>query len=397
MIDEKEVREILRAIGELTAKLLAMLSDSETSSEEPQKTSGTDGSVIYLPWVKPQSEADVNQTGLDFSKKEMEEMPYLKNGRYRITSDGLHQIRYRRDGYNVQFTSKSKKEVEQKFREWAKSVKDESNRSLRKTAKNFAEFAQEWFEKVKRPSVEPNTYDGLLRSYQLHILPQFGEMQLKAISTMKLQEFFGKFLEAGHGRLLETLRDLLGGIFRSALGEGLIKSNPMTYIKLPQHERKKGVALSRQEISDFVEACRGNPLQSVFMLFLYTGIRRNELHGMEIHGGFVSVLNGKKRRGQPKTRRKIPIADGLVAYLPAAAALADTANDHLTRIFKKLCPNHSLKDLRHTFISRCLECKIQKELVDVWTDHVDKSDMTTAVYTHFSEEYQLEQMRLFTL
>ena len=110
-----------------------------------------------------------------------------------------------------------------------------------------------------------------------------------------------------------------------------------------------------------------------------------------------AAWNGKTRRGQPKTRRSIPIAKGLMPYLGTAITLLETKNDLLTRTFKKICPDHTLKDLRHTFISRCLECKIQKELVDLWTDHVDKTDMTTAVYAHFSAEYQIEQMSLFCL
>ena len=127
-------------------------------------------------------------------------------------------------------------------------------------------------------------------------------------------------------------------------------------------------------------------------MYLYTGIRRGELHSLQIEGDFISVICGKCRKGHKKRRRKIPIAPELRAVLPLSEEDLAVENDVLTGNFKKLCPAHHLNDLRHTFISRCQECGIAKTLVDVWTDHTDKKDMTAGVYTHFSQEYQLREM-----
>ena len=62
----------------------------------------------------------------------------------------------------------------------------------------------------------------------------------------------------------------------------------------------------------------------------------------------------------------------------------------ITEEFSALCPNHTLKDLRHTFTTRARECGIDNELVAVWTRH-SLGNITSSVYTHFSMEFQKEQ------
>ena len=66
--------------------------------------------------------------------------------------------------------------------------------------------------------------------------------------------------------------------------------------------------------------------------------------------------------------------------------------------FSQLCPNHTLKDLRHTFTTRARECGVDNELVAVWTGH-SLGNITSSVYTHFSIEFQKEQAQklLYTL
>ena len=62
----------------------------------------------------------------------------------------------------------------------------------------------------------------------------------------------------------------------------------------------------------------------------------------------------------------------------------------LSEEFRNFCPNHTLKDLRHTFTTRARECEIDNELVAVWTGH-SLGNITASVYTHFSIEFQQKQ------
>ena len=327
-----------------------------------------------------------------FTEEELKKMPKLKDGRTRITRDGLYQIRYRKEGYDKQFTSKRLQEVQAKFKEWVQSVNAEKAVKLPKKTQNFKEFAERYFDEVKRLNVAEVTYNLQYRNLQAYILPTLGELQIKNISPLKCQSVLNAILSEGKGRTAEDIKFLLGEIFRAAVGEKLAADNPMRYVKIPKHQRENGKALTLAEIAEFIEACKNSPYKRLFMLYLYTGIRRNELHSAKIDENFITVANGKCRTGQKQQYRKIPIAAGLRAYLPITSEELETANDVLSKTFKKLCPAHHLNDLRHTFTTRAQESGINKTLVDEWTAHNDKRDMTASVYTHFSDEFQIAEI-----
>lgn len=329
-----------------------------------------------------------------YSKEEIESMPRLKDGHFRITPDGYHQVRYRRDGYDIQFTSKDLKTVKKKFCEWAKSVRDERKAAqLPKKSQIFSDFAERYFASVKIANVEKCTYDTQHRALELHILPKIGNMTFRQITPLTCQEVLNGLLSEGKGRTAEMVKCILNEIMRAAVGEKIITESPMNFVKIPRHVRQNGTALTVEEVRRFAAACATSPYRKLFMLYLYTGIRRNELHSVRIEGGFVIVACGKRRKGQRQKYRKIPIAPALHPFLPLSESDLAVNNDVLTGNFKKLCPDHHLYDLRHTFTTRCQECGIAKPLVDLWTGHSDNRDMTASVYTHFSEEYQLREIK----
>lgn len=65
--------------------------------------------------------------------------------------------------------------------------------------------------------------------------------------------------------------------------------------------------------------------------------------------------------------------------------------DALTQAFKRLMPSHHLHELRHTFITRCQECGVAREIVSVWAGHAADNTQTSNVYTHFSREFMLNE------
>lgn len=232
-------------------------------------------------------------------------MPRLKNGKLRITPDGLYQIRYRREGFNVQFTAKTKKLAQERFKEWGQSVNEEKKEQMPHRQTLFGEFALKYFETVKKVNVGEETYDTLFRRFQLHVLPKLGNIPIKNITPMKCQELLNDVLAAGKGRTAEGLKILLKEILRAAMGERLIKQNPMEFVKIPKHQKKHGTALSREEVLAFIEKCETSHYRKQFILFLYKGIRRNELHSVTFDKNFVTVANGKCRKGEAQTYRKI--------------------------------------------------------------------------------------------
>lgn len=348
--------------------------------------------------MKNGSETNTRDEGLSYTQEEIEKMPKLKDGRFRITPDGYYQVRYRRGGYDIQFTSKNLKVVKEKFRAWVQSVNEAEKKACKAKPKKpqdvaFGDFAERYFAAVKCANVEAGTCKSQHRSMELHILPFLADKPLQQISPLDCQEVLNALLQEGKSRTAESIKFIMGEIFRAAIGEKIIKDNPMDFVRIPRHERETGEAIPLPEIRRFVVACERSPYRKQYMLYLWTGIRRNELHSVSIEGNFVVLACGKKRKGQRQKYRKIPIAPALRQFLPLSEAELSVDNDVLSKNFYKLCPGYTLNDLRHTFTTRAQECGISKTLVDVWTGHNNKRDMTASVYTHFSEEYQLMEIQ----
>ncbi len=258
------------------------------------------------------------------------------------------------------------------------------------------DFAQAWFETVKKPTVKPITYQSFIALANVHIYPYFNNRKIRDITAMQIQPLFTGLVAVGKTKAANTLRMLLCQIFRAAIGERIITNNPMDGVVVLKHHTKKGVALTYDEERAFLIELRKSKYLLTFTLMLFCGMRRDELKSARRSEHFITVKNGKKRLDEPESFRKIPITPMLQRYLRNVSEEEFTqaisySNDLLSREFKKFCPKHHLHELRHTFITRCQECGVPREVVSVWAGHASDNTMTSNVYTHFSNEFFISE------
>lgn len=260
----------------------------------------------------------------------------------------------------------------------------------------FLDFAEKWFVVVKKPTVKPNTYESFYASYTTHIKPYFRGKPIKAITPMEIQPLFTKLIKQKKSKTAQTIKVLLNQIFRSAVAERIIPQNPMDGVQVLKYQPKKGNALTLAEERDFLRSIQGSRYELAFAFLLFGGMRRGELHSVKVDGAFLLVLDGKIRVAQEPTIRKVPITPMLQRYLAGASkslikeALAYNV-EMLTRHFKVFCPSHHLHELRHTFITRCQECGVPREVVSVWAGHAADKTMTSTVYTHFADDFMISE------
>lgn len=111
-----------------------------------------------------------------------------------------------------------------------------------------------------------------------------------------------------------------------------------------------------------------------------------------IEDNTLTIKNGKLKAWQKNLFRTIPMSPMYQKTL-GKINTHDVINiDDVNKELKKYLPNHTLKDLRHTFTTRARECGVDNELVAIWTWH-SLSNITSSVYTHFSMEFQQEQAK----
>lgn len=314
------------------------------------------------------------------------------NDHTRIKPNGLYEIRCSIDKVPLSGAGKTPDIAAENFIKCIARSGSPKKQQKKIQPVYFNDFAENWYEVVKKPTVKPNTYKSYISLFNSRIKPFFKGKDIRHITAMQIQPLFTKL---GKEKLRKVTKDidlLLTQIFKSAIGERLIAVNPMDEVRVIRFQTQKGTALLIDEESAFLEAILLSPYRISFLLLLFCGMRRGELRSARIENGFIIVIDSKLRIGQLPTERKIPITPMFERYLGNISksefkAAISVTPDVLTRAFKKLCPSHHLHELRHTFITRAQECGVPREVVSVWAGHAADKTMTSTVYTHFSDEF----------
>lgn len=405
MLSEKELQDIEQAAFLLISVVERLRVHNEEANERRK--------AFRIVTETEQKEKNRHSKPLKFTKKEIETMPVqYKNlffsenavAHIRLRKDNFYEIRCQLGKKRITATSKSLETAKKKFiynlHQYA-GIAAQATEITTVPCVTFSEYALEWLETVKKPVVKENTYADYQNIFKVHLLPAFGHIPLNEIRRQDVQEFLNRIVDDGKHRAAQKIKQILHSIFEYAVVDEVIEKTPTQMIRLPIHESENGVALTLDEEYAFVNKCLSSETLSgkAFLFILYAGLRRSELASARVHGEWIEVQTAKVRKGKKEKLRKIPISPRLRKVLPNIEEdLPNFQNLYLNRLgrtFKEWLPTHHLHELRHTFITRAQECGIPREVVSVWAGHKADNTMTSNVYTHFSEDFQLECIKKF--
>ena len=333
-------------------------------------------------------------------------MPRLKDFKIRVKNNRYYEIRFRRYGYNVSFSSKNFEEAKRKAFDWLYTFEEQIKPQVHFTVLSksdsehfnvsksilFKQFADDYMYKIKVKRVKPITFKGYKNHYENIIIPKFGKMRIADIKPILVQGFLDKENEKAP-RQCEDVKMLLNNIFDYAVNNGIIERNPIKAVFIPKHERVTGQALTYEEERRFVNEIKNSKYENVFLKMLYSGVRPTEVSSITENAkdNTLTIKIAKLKSYQKNYYRTVPMFP-LYKTTLNLPPLKTYQHNKLCEEFKRFLPNHTLKDLRHTFTTRARECGIDNELVAVWTGH-SLGNITSKVYTHFSVEFQQEQAR----
>ena len=356
--------------------------------------------------------SEQGKNGFKLTKQEIKTMPehirkifiannYIVN--YRITSNGYFEARIRRKGMYIEASGRDFETMRKRFMDrlaafYAQpTVTAESAISSTPTAKTmlFGNYGREWL-KIKEQTTKPSTFKEYERSFRVDLEPTFGNKPLADITRNDLQNYLFGIVGENKHRKAEKLALMLHCIFDMAAEDYDIPS-PMKKVVLPAYQTKKGEALTKDEEARLVNYCklhREVEGTDALLVLLYFGLRKSELASIEIiDGKWLQCETSKERLGQNVVLRKIPftpMVKKVLPYIDFEKAKNTNLNTISTRM-KRLLPNHHPHELRHTFISRCKEAGVLSEVVSIWAGHSLSGTITSTVYTHYSEEFQLKE------
>ena len=336
-----------------------------------------------------------------FTNKELSQMSddtkklFIYNNnivRYRY-HNGVYQARFRRDGYNIEVASKDFEMMKNKF--FAALMEQTVHKPSKKPL--MKDYLIQWLSE-KKPTLKEVTYKSYESLIKTELIPNFGEKHVDQVNRKEIQEYLFRVVGQGKNRTAQKIKQLLGAVFALAVEDYDFKK-PMTKIKLPHYEVKKGSPLSKTEEKQLIDFCMKNShlygIHSLLVL-LYTGMRLGELASMKIESEnnytFITCETEKIRKGYATVRRRIPISPmfrkvwDMIDFEKAKVASSKTLSDTIKKVF----PERHVHELRYTFISRCKECGCNLELVMLWDGHeFDKDVRTSKVdrgYTQYSDE-----------
>lgn len=382
------------------SKLLSFL------QEHPSQESDDLAAIVLkmgLDCVAKKPKKQTQKHVLKFTNKEIETMSepvkilLIYSGyeiRYRIIKN-TYQVRFRRDGYNIELCAKDLNSLKIRFlTEIEKAVpKKKSVTPLLK------DYINEWLA-IKKTTVKESTLKGYTDLINAHIIPAFGDKRLEEITRADVQNYLSELVSQEKYRTAEKLKVQLNAIFEVAVADYNFKS-PMTKVEVTKYEVKKGNSLSLSEEKTVVDYCilhKDEPVCSAILILLYSGMRVGELASAILYENYIECETEKVRKGKTKEFRKIPISPMLRKVLPYIdfEAAKTVKRDYINRRFQKILHGRHTHELRYTFITRAKECGCNLELVMLWDGHkFDKDVKSSAVdrgYTTYSDDYYFKEI-----
>lgn len=343
-----------------------------------------------------------NAAGL-FNEKDISKMPKTFRKEFRTQGCTAHvrkrksgkytwnyEIRYRRNGYDIQVSANSLDEAKRKFVEKLNNAEKYLKRDPSDTAipTAFDGFAGYFFKNFYKRKVAAETLRVALNQYKNHILPHFEGVPLKKITPAKCQSLIDELANSGKGKTSDDVFTTLNLIFKAAVKHGLLTNNPMDMVFHQKHAQEHGKALTKDEEKKLLAETAGTPYQFIFALALYTGLRPNEYKTAYTDGSFIIANNSKRKNGKVELK-KIPITPMLKPYLSDLKEFRFTRLEQIRNKFNKILPGHKLYDLRTTFYTRCQECGVLPAARDEFVGH--SLGALGNAYTDLSDEFLLAE------
>lgn len=170
------------------------------------------------------------------------------------------------------FTSKSRSELKAKVKQWQIDLEFGKVESTNKFTTK--EWCEKWLSLIK-PSIKIKTYDGYVQVLSAYIYPDIGDIKLKDLNLIKIQDFLNGLLVKLSPTTVIGVRRRLITILNMAIDQGLIHNNPAKLTKPPRMVRPKIIALNEDEVRRLLdEAKKGN--------YIYNGIKEKREPTSEI-------------------------------------------------------------------------------------------------------------------
>jgi integrase len=197
---------------------------------------------------------------------------------------------------------------------------------------SVGQFLMHWLEHTIKPNARPRSYESFEIIIRRHIIPELGQVRLEKLSPQNVQGLLDRKLRGGLApQTVVHIRMVLRTALNQAMKWSLIARNPAALVDPPRMPRGEIRPLTAEEARRFLDAAKGERLEALYTLALFSGLRRGEILGLRWSdvdleeralrvNQAIQRVGGKLRAAETKTersRRTISLPSTIVAVLRA--------------------------------------------------------------------------------
>lgn len=294
----------------------------------------------------------------------------MKNIRRRV--DGRWEVRKMVNGQMFDKIVKTYKEALQVHAQLMRRIKSMQSVEVAPTSKVYLyDYAKHWAETYKKNFVKANSYASIMLGVE-KIKGSIIDVPVNRIDTLLMQKYINA-LE--HTRQNEMNLMYLNAIFKRLVKDKLIKVNPMD--DTIRHKKIKAVRkpFVYSEQVAILEAIKGTDIENYILIYLFTGIRRNELNVKtikdNIEGNLLRVLSEKKREAE--VYRYVDLTRDTIELIKNTNFKYSV--ERVARLFRKILDDlnipkgYNLHTLRHTFTLNEFYLGTPEKFIQEWLGH----------------------------
>jgi len=308
---------------------------------------------------------------------------------------------------------------------------------------NVEDWLKIWFDEYMVDKRAPKTVEGHLNSINKYIVPMIGKMRLMDLKGYHVQQMYNAIGKTRSARTIKLVHITLSVALNQAVMNDMIQQNVTKKCIIPKHYPKKSRALTIDEQERFVHLIKGHRFELIYLICLYSGLRRGEaiaLQWTDIDfdrlsinvnktASRVKIVNPQLNESSttitvkhPKSKsslRVVPLAKQLVPLLKAhrkeesktKLSLGPSFNPdnyvftndsggvldggYVSRVFHKLTKDFferpaTVHTLRHTFATRGAESGVSMKVMQELCGH-STIDITADIYTHISDDFKAKE------
>jgi integrase len=241
--------------------------------------------------------------------------------------------------------------------------------------------------------------------------PELEHMDVRKISKGNCLDWAAKYANGVHGTNFNNTVGSLKMVLDIAADAGAIYDNPARFIKRARVIVQEPTLPTQEQFEKLLTLVKHNSCADLIRFLAYGGFRLREAaniqwRDIDSERGQIIVRGDEKTGTKNGETRRVPIIPEMKALLERIAAESPDrkATDSVMRAkecrasIASACqklgiPKFSHHDLRHLFVTKCLECNINPKVIAQWAGHKDGGVLILQRYGHVRTEYSAEMAK----